>query len=227
MLRAKTKLWILTMSLSAGTVIQSGCGGATIRVIPSPDQPDKLILNPQPNDVIEWQATVNPTFLGPTPCEGGQPVGSKCKVNQTAGKYLYTCGKCKDPEIVVGSDIPVGVQKTITIGAGAAMASQAVSLWCNNNQVALAPAEVDYTPKSGDTVQTLWVNTGNGSSYIADWQVNFSGTSPCIESQIGAGHDNTCTFNASANATYTYTAKSASGACNQTTAAGTIKVTVQ
>jgi hypothetical protein len=226
MLRRKTKLWMLTMSLGIGAVVQSGCGN-TIRVIPSPDQPDKLILNPQQNDVIEWQADVNPSFLGPAPCAGGQPQGGKCKVNETAGKYLYSCSKCKDPEVVVGSDIPSGIKHTISIAAGAAMASDAVSVWCNNNQVAVAPAEVDFTPKSGDTVQTLWVNTGNGSSFIKDWQVNFTGTSPCLEAQIGAGHDNTCTFNASASATYTYTAKSSSGECNQTTAAGTIKVTVQ
>jgi hypothetical protein len=226
MLRRETKLLILTLSLGIGAVLQSACTN-TIRVIPSPDQPDKLILNPQQNDVIQWQAGVNPSFLGPTPCASGQPQDNQCKVNQTGGKYLYSCPKCKDPEVVVGSDIPLSVTHTLAISAGAATASQPVSVWCNNNQVALAPPEVDYTPKSGDTVQTLWVNTGNGNSFIADWVVNFNGTSPCIESQIGAGHDNTCTFNASTTATYTYVAKSAGGGCNQTNAVGTIKVTLQ
>ena len=225
MLRGRTKLWILT-SLSVGTMLQSSCHN-TIRVIPSPDQPDKLIVNPQQNDVIEWKDGVNPSFLGPTPCEGGQPQGNKCKVNQTAGKYLYHCEKCIDPEVVVGSDTQGSTKHTFSVPAGTAIASQLVSLWCNNNQVSLDPAEDDFTPKSGNTIQTLWVNTGNGASFIPDWLVTFTESSPCQEKQIGAGHDNTCTFDAAASGTYSYIAKSASGKCNGTSATGMIKVTVQ
>jgi hypothetical protein len=224
------------MSLGLGAAIQSGCGN-TIKVIASPDQPGKLILNPQQNDTIEWQASVNPKFLGPAPCEGGKPQNGKCKVNQTSGKYLYKCDVCKDPEVVVGPDIPVVVLHSAAALADAAVAPELVSLWCDNNQVALDPAEVDFTAKSGDTVQTLWVNTGSGSSFIKDWQVNFTGTSPCTETQIGDGHDNTCTIKVPALPPppaptptvlkYTYTASSASSSCKTPNLNGIIQVTVQ
>ncbi|MGA2600812.1 MAG: hypothetical protein ABSH09_27915 [Bryobacteraceae bacterium] len=222
------KLWILTISLGLGAVIQSGCGGNTIRVVISPDRPEKLILNPQLNDVIEWQAGVNPSFRGPTPCNGGQPQNNKCTVNQTSGKYLYQCDNnaCTDPEVVVGSDMGgLGTKQTRSVPIRTANSAQDVSLWCNNNQVALDPNPVAFTAKAGDTLETVWVNTG--SNPIKNWQVKFNNPSPCKESQIGPDH-NSCSFDAPASsASYTYAANSTTGECGGTTASGTINVTIQ
>jgi hypothetical protein len=74
------------------------------------------------------------------------------------------------------------------------------------------------------------VDTGTGAQKISDPLVTPSAPTPvpCVETQIGAPPNNHCTFTApAATTTYNYTAKSSSGACNATSAAGTIVVTIQ
>jgi hypothetical protein len=220
------KLWLLTMSLVIGALLMCGCQKTTYYVTASPNQPGKVVLNPRQNDVIQW-AGVTPNFLGPSPCSA-DPSNGTCTVNVSEGSYLYSCAGCVDPEVVVG---PGSGSKLSPPQAHATTAvSESVSLWCNNNQVSLAPPAVPFTAHAGDSLEVVWVNTGSGNQKINDPAVTPSTPVPvpCMETQIGPPPNNYCTFTAPATTTtFNYTAKSAGGACGGTSASGTIVVTIQ
>lgn len=226
MLPRTSKLWVLTTGLVFGAAMQCGCGN-TISVIGSPDQPGKVVLNPSNGDTIQWTG-ITPSFLGPSPCSTDASNG-KCKVSVSDGSYLYSCNGCADPEVVVG---PQSGNPFRRLGATTVLAtSDSVSLWCNNNQVSLAPAAAPFTAHAGDSLEVFWVNTGTGSQKIPDPQVTPGPSAPpisCKEGSIGKPPDNHCTFTApAATTTYYYTAKSAGGGCNATSATGTVVVTIQ
>ena len=225
MLMRTRKLWLLTTGLAIGTALQCGCQN-TIYLTASPDQPGKVVLNPRQKDVIQWTG-LTPSFLGPTPCSS-DPSNGTCTVNVPDGSYLYNCQGCIDPEVVVGPGS--GPRHPLAVAVAATATPQSVSLWCNNNQVSLAPAAAPFTAHSGDTLEVFWVDTGTGGQKISDPQITPSTPTPvpCTEAQIGAPPNNHCTFTApAATTTYNYTAKSAGGSCNATSAAGTIVVTIQ
>ena len=225
MLLRTSKAWILTTGLVLGAVVLCGCHN-TIQLIGSPDQPGKVVVYPQQGDIIKWNG-VTPNFLGPAPCT--PDANGKCTVNVPDGSYLYDCGGCTDPEIVVGPQSG-GPLRGRMAAAAALTTPDVVSLWCNNSQVTLTPAASPFTAHAGDTLELLWVNTGTGSQKISDPVVTPGQPTPvpCTEKQIGAPPNNHCTFIAPAAATtYNYTAKSAGGACGGTSAAGTIAVTIQ
>jgi hypothetical protein len=225
MLMRTQKLWLLSTGLAIGAALQCGCQN-TIYVAASPDQPGKVVLNPRKNDVIQWMG-VTPSFLGPTPCSE-DPSNGKCTVNVADGSYLYGCQGCVDPEVLVGPG--AGPKQTPALAVTTTATPVSVSLWCNNNQVSLAPFAVPFTAHAGDSLEVFWVDTGTGAQKINDPLVtpNTPTPVPCMETQIGAPPNNHCTFTAPATTTtYNYTAKSAGGSCNATSAAGTIVVTIQ
>jgi len=236
MLRRETKLWMLTMSLCAGAVVQCGCGGAdgTIRLVPSPIQPGKLMLNPQKGQTIQWD-TVRPTF-SPNPCDSDPSVDGKCKVKEASGAYMYSCpgpnNPCTDPEVVVGPD--VNPFKGTIVAAGARVTPDPVSMYCDNNQVTLNPLNLPVAAAAGETVNASWVATGNASQKIADPQVTFTAANPagpplpaCTSKQSGGITYVTCPFTAPmASTVYSYTAASQSGACKTPNTGGTITLTV-
>ena len=239
MLRRKSKLWMLTMSLGVGAVVQCGCDDplTTIKMIPSPLQPGILILNPQQGQTIRWTG-VTPIFSKPIPCDPPDPsTNGVCKVKETSGIYLYHCAntaQCTDPEVVVGSD--PGIRSLLTT-TPAPVAPNPISLYCDSNQVTLDPADVPIAAPSGTPIQVSWPATGNSSQKIGHPQVTFTGTTPpgpppplpaCSLGQNGTTTYVTCNFNApAANTQYQYTANSSAQECNQTSAKGTLTVTVQ
>jgi hypothetical protein len=221
------RLWLLTASLVIATVLECGCQKTTYYVSASPDLPGKVVLSPRQNDVIQWSG-LTPNFQGPTPCSENPPSG-KCTVSVPDGSYIYSCTGCVDPEVVVGpgsgSQLPTGPRRPTT-----AATSESIALWCDNSQVTLTPPPTPFVAQASQSVEVFWVDAGTGNQKINDPQVTPSTPMPvpCMETQIGAPPNNHCTFTAPATTTtYNYTAKSASGACGGTSAAGTIVVTIQ
>jgi hypothetical protein len=224
MLLRTSKLCMLTTGLVLGAVIQCGCEN-TIPVTGSPDQPGKVVLNPKQGDIIEWTGVV-PSFLGPLPCSGGISNG-QCKITVPDGSYLYQCTGCIDPEVVVGPQS--GYHFRAVLAATRLSATDPVSMWCNSNQVNLAPNPATFTAHAGDSLEVVWIYTGTGNQKIPDPVVTPSQSNPvpCSESSIGLPPDNHCTFTApTASTTYNYTGASKGGSC-ATSAAGTIAVTIQ
>ena len=222
MLVQKMKLLMFMLALAAGAVLQSGCGDDTIRLTTSPLVPGVLVLNPQKSQTIHW-SNVTPTFSQPSPCET-DPTNSnpECKINQDSGLYLYHCGnnQCTDPEVVVGPDSTKGMH-TLAVAATSATADP-VSLYCNNNQVALDPIQLNITASANQQVVVTWASTGNNSQKISYPQVTFKSANPssplpaCITTGPGGPYPYvSCQFNAPAQSTvYGYWAQSSNNECS-------------
>ena len=209
-------LWSIPVLVS----LQSGCHN-TITLTASPDEPGKVVVFAQRDDIIQWKG-VTPSFLGPAPCTVSN---GKCSVAVDDGSYLYGCNGCTDPEVVVGPNSELsgqggqGPKPTVAPGA----IPEYVSLWCNNNQVSLTPNPLPVTATAGTSIQVIWVLTGTGNQKITTATVTPSGASP-VPCQIG-NPPYSCTFNAPNPGTaYTYSAVSVAGACVGAAAAnGTIQ----
>jgi hypothetical protein len=128
----------------------------------------KIILNPQNNDVIKWYdtLTLQPTFLGVTPCVEGKTINKECTVSIPGkyGHYRYVCTGCTDPEVEVGS---VGIEKHRQSHRIPLQVNQYVAIPCESNAITLDPSE--FSVHANDVIE--WEPEGSGTELLNDWTV--------------------------------------------------------
>jgi len=164
----------------------TGCNNPnTIHVVYSADE-QKVILNPHQGDVVQWAtpagAPVTVHFFPPggTPCkEGANPVGT-CTIAVAKGRALYTCDKCSDPEVVVGSDL--GTMRAPTEMVKAPPTAKRY-IACESSQIVMYDPEghstTDISIPAGATNggSILWVGLGNPP--LSDWKADSFSTAVC------------------------------------------------
>jgi hypothetical protein len=209
----------------------TGCGGNTINVVYFPVQ-QKVVLHPNQGDVIQWKDQMgNPLttvdFPLGSPCKSADELSrGKCTiaVPNTASFYQvpYTCAKCTDPEIVVGSNSSGPLQGTGTSAAAAPTAL--VQMACVSNQVKIFPTEVTIPKATVAAGATVGWAPGGVPPIADDWKADGFSATICTNSPPFNTSNNTCNLVTSLSPGSTnYTVSSAS--CNNTSASGKITIT--
>jgi hypothetical protein len=192
-------------------LVLAGCQ-QEIHVRRSPTQPKKLVLNVYKNQVVKWfdggQQPLRVTFLAAWPCADKQT--SECRVLQERGEYRYKCAGCKDPEIIVGSDLLLIRRERDLPDPDAE-----VGLTCKGGNIVIDDGEGDATTvevKTGQIIQ--WFSVGAPEEQPGDWALDFGGNTVCKD-PVNYGRPQ-CTVVASSGK-YSYTASTKRQGCNSST----------
>jgi hypothetical protein len=173
----------------------------------------KVDIHPEDGNVLHWKNT-KAVFIGATPCKGHETElnykTSDCEVVvpdvMQPGRYMYTCEKCKDPEIITGSETePL---EDLLRGKGKEP-DVTVAIPCDVNMNKIVPSFYTNEVKKGQVIE--WQSNGTGKTWVLPWNVVFDNPMVCQEGGTiksdGYG-DGICTVNVDTPMEYAYTVKS-------------------
>lgn len=222
------RLKLTAAGLAVLAVTLAGCHNR-INLIYYPGD-GKVSLHPNPGDVIMWKdndgnVLPNVAFDLGSPCvESDAEVASKgiCTIKEPSAtgfhQGTYSCDKCVDPEIMVGSDSGIALNG---LKPKLALAPEVQMACYQGTTVRIGPKKVNFTKAevSAGTATIQFVKGGN-PEIGDDWTTNDL-SSICSNGPIFKKGNDTCKVISTATTT-NFTVSAAS--CNNTSATGTIAV---